>query len=48
MDEYVWRDVPSERVGTQVQICVFDGATEIICTIQPNGKWTIVARRPRA
>lgn len=39
-------DVPANKVGKIVQGCVDDGATEIECTQQPNGKWTITATYP--
>ncbi len=35
------KDVPPEKVGTNVQQAVQAGGTKIECTKQDNGKWTI-------
>jgi hypothetical protein len=38
------KDVPAGDVGNQVQQLVdSDGVTEIKCTLQTNGQWTISA-----
>jgi hypothetical protein len=39
----VIKDVPADKVGTNVQQAVQTGATQIECTKQDNGKWTIRA-----
>lgn len=35
------QDVPEELVGTQVQALVYSGITQVECSKQPDGKWTI-------
>ncbi len=34
-------EVPSDRVGFQVQQAIYAGATNIECVQQADGKWTI-------